>query len=389
MRFKSLIICILTATLSGCYRYMPTDPQEFPILSWGGIPADKADTLFRLAKECGFNMHLGLYRAPESLLISLDAAQREGIKMIAGHPYIKDSTEQAVAALKHHPALFAYHLKDEPEIADFPWLKSLYDRVTHLDSTHPCYINLYPNWAWGEEEYVENIDSFASQFDLAFYSFDNYPIVEKDGKIEVRPEWYRNLEEFSMLAQRYNKPFWGFVLATSHSTGDLSSLTFYPSPTLGHIRMQVFSNLLYGAQGIQYFTYAGIVDVNFIAKKEQFDIIRKVNAEIKAYSPVFLGCEVQGVWHIGEHIPSNTVELQSMPDKKVRKLSVSGKGGVVSLIRNKRKTYLAIQNRDCEHSAILDIVFDSKVERITPDGVVAYDGNSISLDPGDIAVFRL
>ena len=37
-----------------------------------------------------------------------------------------------------------------------------------------------------------------------------------------------------------------------------------------------------------------------------FDIVKEVNTQIKAYSPVFAGCNVLGVWHVGESIPAHT-----------------------------------------------------------------------------------
>lgn len=395
MKIRLMIIAAAAAIVCGCVSDHSQASEEFPILSWGGIPADKADTLFALAKECGFNHHLGLYRAPESLLTALDAAHRAGIKMIAGHPYIKDSTEQAVAALKDHPALLAYHLKDEPELSDFTWLKSLQDRVAELDPAHPCYINLYPNWAWGEDQYTENIESFASLFDMSFYSFDHYPVIEVDGRAAVRPEWYRNLEEFSEMARRHETPFWGFALAASHHLGDPFPPAFYPVPTLGQLRMQVFSNLLYGAQGIQYFTYAGIADAKTCQKKPEFELVRKVNSAVKAYEPVFLNCEVLGVWHTGADIPSYTKRLEIMPHKKVKSLSFDGEGAVVSLIRNSGRIYLAVQNRDCVNSANLEIAFRGKVARLyAEEGELAFEKfisneKLINIEPGAVVIFQL
>jgi hypothetical protein len=152
----------------------------------------------------------------------------------------------------------------------------------------------------------------------------------------------------------------------------------------------VFSNLLYGAQGIQYFTYAGLVDSKTCQKTPVYDIIRQVNAEVKAYSPVFYGCEVLGVWHMGETIPSHTQPLAAMPHKTVRSLKITGEGAVVSLLRNGRETYLAVQNRDCENPAVLEASFVSKVRRVIPESkAIACKEACVNLAPGGVAVFRL
>lgn len=410
MRKLFSLIVIAVAFLCSCSYKIHQSAGAISIISWGGISAEKSDTLYSLAKECGFDMHLGLYRAKESALASLDAASRQGIDVIISFPQIKDSTESAVAMIKDHPALYAYHLKDEPDTSDFGWLGDLSAKIEDLDPLHPCYINLLPNWAWGVEEYSGNLEMFASEFDMPFYSFDNYPVVEEDGVVSVRPDWYRNLEEFSAMARRYGKQFWGFALAKAHSISDPWPDTVYPEPTLGHLRLQVFSNLLYGAQAIQYFNFTGIVDPVTCEKLPAYDLVKQVNSEIRAYSPVFAGCSVLGVWHTGDSIPSGTVRLDGMPHKKVKSLairqvecpidektytcSVAGPvapstGAVVSLIENDDTTYLVVQNRSCLDSAVLDISFGGCVSLLTSDGPVCFNGLPVVLEPGDVAIFQL
>ena len=386
MKFRYIIFLVNIFLLLSCEQVNSSQPIR--IISWGGISAEKADTLYSLAKECGFDTHLGLYRAQGSAIASMDAAARAGIGVIINFPQIKDSTEQAISIIKDHPALVAYHIKDEPDTSDFVWLKELNDKVKRLDPYHPCYINLLPNWSWGEDEYAENIELFASSIDIPFYSFDNYPIIEVDGEVLVRPEWYRNLEEFSAMARKHGKPFWGFALATSHSIVEPEE-AYYPQPTLGHLRLQVFSNLLYGAQAIQYFNFLGIVDPKTCEKKPAYDLIKVVNSEVKAYEHVFAGCKVKGVWHIGESIPPNTRRLDEMPHKNVKSINVSGTGAVVSLIENSGKTYLTIQNRDCENPAVLNVSFRHNVKRLTSNGEVRYSAQPLDLLSGEVIIFML
>ena len=406
MKILRFIITLLTVLMCSCAGHRPgicTDvPQTIHIVSWGGIAADKADTLYSLAKECGFDMHLGLYRAKESAIASMNAASRQGIDVIISFPQIKDSTESAVALIKDHPALYAYHLKDEPDTSDFVWLSDLSGKIEDLDPLHPCYINLLPNWAWGVEEYSNKLEMFASEFDMPFYSFDNYPVVEVDGSVQIRPDWYRNLEEFSAMARKHGKPFWGFALAKAHSISDPWPDTVYPEPTLGQLRLQVFSNLLYGAQAIQYFNFTGIVDPVTCQKLPAYDLVRQVNSEIKACYSVFAGCSVLGVWHVGESIPCGTKPLETMPHKKVKSLSIKSlsvnggedaKGhGVVSLIKNQGVTYLAIQNSSCTDSAVLNISFSGRIARLDQEGTCSYihlEPQPIIISPGNVVIFAL
>ena len=49
-------------------------------------------------------------------------------------------------------------------------------------------------------------------------------------------------------ARRVGKPLWAFTLLTPHSGA-------YAQPTIGGLRLQAFSDLAYGAQAIQHFTF--------------------------------------------------------------------------------------------------------------------------------------
>lgn len=389
MRHFSSALLLMAAILCGCSPAVHECSDEIRIVSWGGISADKADTLYSLAKECGFNTHLGLYSTQKNAVRSMDAAARAGMDIIINFPQIKDSTESAVALIKDHPALIAYHIKDEPDTSDFGWLKALKEKIADVDPEHPCYINLLPNWAWDVDEYAEKIALFASTIDVPFYSFDNYPIIEKEGSAVVRPDWYRNLEEFSEMSRRNGKPFWGFALAKAHSITVPWPDTTYPEPTLGHLRLQVFSNLLYGAQAIQYFNFLGLVDPATCRKKPAFDLIKQVNSEVRAYSSVFACCNVLGVWHTGDMIPSHTKRLVDMPHSKLKSLNMSGEGAVVSLLENNCKTFLAVQNRSLTETQILDIVFSGKVRLLTSDKELLYDGKPLEVDPGEAVIFML
>src|SRR5574344_2071268 len=103
--------------------------ENIPIVTWAGIPSQASEEAFAALKECGIDGHLGLYPGLPQAEVALDAAQKAGLWLIPGFPGVKDSTQIAVPALKTHPALKAWHLKDEPEIWDFPWIDSLARKV--------------------------------------------------------------------------------------------------------------------------------------------------------------------------------------------------------------------------------------------------------------------
>ncbi len=383
---NAIIAAVLLPLCISCAKPAKT----IPVITWAGVSARNSAEVFPLLKECGIDVHLGLYNTADEAATALDEAQKAGLKLIPGFPQVKDSTAQSVARFREHPALYAWHLKDEPETWDIPWLKALAAKVDSLDGKHPCYINLYPEWAWGSDCYEDRIEYFASEVDVPFYSFDQYPVTQNDdGSITIRPGWYRNLEQVSAMAKRHCKPFWAFALTTSHHLGAPSPEAFYPVPTLGHLRLQVFSDLLYGAQAIQYFTAGGLYDAKNHCKTGVYDLVKQVNSEIKAYSPVFLGCNVENVWHTGAEIPAGTMELKGMPHRCVTSLEVSGKGAVISLITNGNHEYLAVQNRDCTAPAKLDVKFSRRVKLVSVSGLRPFDNGPMTLEPGNVVLFKL
>ncbi len=373
--------------LLSCTR---TEEETITILSWGGIDVENFDKLLPMVKESGVDIYLSRFKDVQGASEGLDRMAEYGIMGIVGCPEIKDDPENAVAVLKDHPALYAYNLKDEPEVWDIGWLAELTEKIRDYDTEHPSYINLYPNWAWGNEKYKDHIEMFADSVNVPFYSFDQYPVTQlEDGSIEIRPTWYENLELFSDMARRHNRPFWAFAMTWSHHLGAPSPPAYYPVPTIGHLRLQVYSNLLYGAQVIQYFTFRGLYDGETLEKTPVFDIVKEVNSEIKAWSKVFCGCKVKGVWHTGETVPAGTRRLEEMPDERIESIDFDGRlGALVSLIEKDGDTYLAVQNKDCTAPARLKTVFRGNVQMLDADGKTPAEGEVI-LSEGNIAIFKL
>ncbi len=354
----------------------------FPIIAWTGIDAKDTGSKFTAMKECGINTYLGWYDTLDEVLLALDNAEAAGVKLIIKSDDLFSDTENTVKQMMDHPALLCYHIKDEPEVSDFQSLKTIVENIRAVDEGHPCYINLYPNWAWGNVDgYLSKVTSFLSTVPVEFLSFDHYPIMEKDGKSQLRPEWYKNLEDIRRAARAKNMPFWAFALALSHRLDDV----LYPIPTLAELRLQMFSNLVYGAQGFQYFTYWGIYQNG---PTQVYEKAQTVNRELQAMAPVFLGGTVQDVWHTGK-VPYGTKELKTMP-KGIKSLTVSEKGAIVSQVVKDGITYVAIVNKDYKEAMTLEIAFSGKAMKFDKAGNKATaESGSQTVDPGDIVLYQI
>jgi hypothetical protein len=366
--------------------------KQIPILAWYSIPPEET-TLSRYMelKETGITYNLSFFKDAETMAKALDTAQKAGIKMIAYCPELKSKTEETIKRFMNHPAIAGYMLRDEPNRKDFSELGVWAKKIRAIDDNHFCYLNLFPNYATeeqlGTKTYQEHVDLFIKEVPVQLLSFDHYPIMGDS----LRANWYENLEIIADAARKAGKPFWAFALSVAHSK--------YPIPTVAQLRLQVYSNLAYGAQGIEYFTYWTPLDtvwkfnnapITLEGKRSDvYERIKLVNGEIKNLSRVFLGDRVLSVTHTGNNIPMGTKPMTDLPPH-FKAIKTEGTGAVVSLLKNGTISYLAIVNRDFKNSMKLFIDCDSKVKRVLKDGSVvqanAYQ-STLEIEPGDISIY--
>jgi hypothetical protein len=369
-----------------------SEPPRIPVLAWIGPPPNET-TLERYCElaDCGFTHSFTGFPDAASAAGALDVAGGAGVKLFLSCPDLHQKPEETVRRFKQHPALGGWFLRDEPSAADFPALADWVRKIQSVDPDRPIYINLFPNYAsegqLGCKTYREHVERFVKEVPVPVISFDHYPVVGAT----LRPEWYENLEIIAGAARSVAKPFWAFSLSVAHGP--------YPVPTLAHLRLQVFSDLAYGAQAIQYFTYwtpkdsswdfnTAPIDVGG-KRTHVYDLVRKVNGEIRGLSPVFLGARVVRVGHLGDPIPRGTSPFA--PEPPVKAVATGGAGALVSLLSSGPRRYLAVVNRQLAGPMALAIELDGsrRVERIGKDGgASAVEGGTLrtNVEPGDLAI---
>lgn len=270
-------------------------------------------------------------------------------------------------------------------------------RIRAADDSRLLYMNLFPTYARGEiaaiDDYDEYVDCYLRTLGTGFLSYDHYSITcDTAGNTLQTPDYYENLEIISRHAREAGVPFWAFALATAHYS--------FPNATRAHLRHQMFCNLAYGAQGVQYFTYwqfAGLGDsqdvpiTNDGRRGTVWWHIRDLNREIQALAPVFLGCEVVDVAHTGDSIPVGTHRLTRLPGEVKSVTSLTGEGLLVSHLRNGEYDYLMIVTRDLNRNQQVEVVADDNVEFIVA-GDAPLSASAVSprqwLAPGDYLLYR-
>lgn len=398
---KKIILLMLTLIgadmnqVSAQHR-LDTETQ-IPAMAWIGVPeAETTVARYKEMRAAGITHSFSLFSSANAMQKALDIAAQTGVKLFISCPELKTDPEKTVRRFMTHPALAGYYLRDEPSAKEFPMLGKWARRIKAIDDLHPCYLNLLPTFAepgqLGVPGYRDYVRTFIEQVPIQMLSFDNYPVIGNTSQ-SVRELWYENLEIFSEEAKKANKPFWAFALTVAHSP--------YPVPTLAALRLQVYSNLAYGAQGIQFFTYWNLYDPGGYdfhnapitldgRRTEVYDKLKKISAEIKDLSGVFMAAKQVSVAHTGTVIPIGTRRLSELPSA-IKILETEGLGAVVSVLKKERDSFLVVVNRDFVHPMKLKLKCGSEVKKVLKDGSSVPAStymDTIIIDPGDVAMYQ-
>ncbi|MDR1330604.1 MAG: hypothetical protein LBK07_00685 [Tannerella sp.] len=345
-------------------------------------------------KECGINVCI-TGAEWETLDKILKNAQKAGVKL-GIHPHGLDTAY--IQRLMKYPALDFYSLADEPHADAFPKVGELVKQIQSVDTIHACYVNMLPKIPETliNGSYVEFVDSFLRVAPVPVISYDRYSIGEdENGKHFQEEGFYDNLEDILVCSQKHGLPFWTYVNAVPHAS--------YPVPTVGELKLQQYSNLAYGAQGLQYFTYMPWPELDgmgghttrdailgFDGKRTViYDRVKRVNDEIQTLAGVFLGSKPVWVRHTGKRIPKGTKMLGALPEQ-IPALETGDSGAVVSLLERGNRRFLVIVNRDFQNPMKLTIATGDKVKRVRKDATLVPAGAynpTTEVDPGDAMIY--
>ena len=283
-------------------------PEQFPVFPWDTIKPTKA--AYEEARECGFNL-AGFVHVED-----LDTVHDAGLKGFVSDPSINIrgtaadgssglSDDQINAAVKDlvartakHPAVFGYHIIDEPSRKLVPtvarWAKAFSAAAPDL----VAYTNFFPissaDIGPSAADYERYLELYLDAAKPKAFSFDHYSMLD-DGS--VRPRYFECLEAARAASLKTGVPFWQVLLGNSHFR--------YAEPSLASFRFQVFTSLAYGARGIGWFTYTGRDRGNYHAtaidlfghRTPTWDMLRDVNLQIHRLAPTITQLKSVNVFH--------------------------------------------------------------------------------------------
>ena len=200
----------------------------------------------------------------------LDAAQRHGLRGLLTDPLLnpaalddpkqREALDALILRVRQHPALYAYHLTDEPSAPAFPALGKLVAYLRERDPAHLAYINLLPTYANNEqlgtqgakiEAYQEHLRRYVEVVRPGLLSYDHYQFTNAGDN----PDYFLNLAMIREKALASGLPFLNIVQASCWVPGSAASPQAPRVPKGDEMRYLVYTTLAYGAQGISYYVY--------------------------------------------------------------------------------------------------------------------------------------
>jgi hypothetical protein len=240
---------------------------------WNGMPIEKQDAG---AVQDWMDAGMTLAMSPEfsdkpehaaKMHLILDAAQKQGIRVILCHAQThyrhltqvgeKAYRQSAAAAIKEygdHPAVFGFHVGDEPGKEQFSdvckAIRIQKEQAPHLTP----FLNLLP-WYLGVSSVVgydrhsEYLDAYAAQARPDVLCYDCYVQMNPlgEGWDACGDCYFSNLREFGAASKRAGIPFWTTLLSVGHFN--------YRCPKEDDFRWQLNTAVAHGAKGILWFYF--------------------------------------------------------------------------------------------------------------------------------------
>ncbi len=365
-----LTICLCVLLLLSCSKYKPDTP--FPIIAWYGPEVTTLQNSYNLVKEAGFTVLFPGFNDPSQNLKALDAADSSGLQLLLSDPRIeqlrtgKDSVftrlDSVITDYQTHPAFWGYYLHFEAGLKDIDRLMLIKNYIEKKDSVHYVYLNLLPIYTpisqLDTTTYTAYCKTMVQQLNPKFISTPLFSITTNG----LEPEYYKNLEIMNWLSEKFQIPFWTFVLTTPHSN--------YVEPSLSRLKFQVFSALAHGATGLEYFTYAtpninswkwgaSMVDENG-APTHTYNLVKSINNQVNNWIPYFSKFTPKGTFH-SSPVPTGSRDIEQSNII----IKINGSSILAGFFKDEdNHQYVLLVNKNYTHGSMPLIYFSPQITKI-------------------------
>ena len=360
-----------------------------------------SDEQYKLIKDCNFNLVIGgpLSQAEKFRLKSISCVLKT--KKLKSIWYLKPYSKvlypkqireiiNAVRSVdKTSPALWGYHLSDEPGKKLYPRLAWLFSIIRSVDPKHKIFVNCLPGT--DPEPYIKTVNP-----DIIGY--DKYPIFVNNGeRVTVddpvngrfdNSSFLVGLSKFRKAALKYHKPFIMTMLSTGHYYDYKSKGKHfhrdYGKITEAKLRWQAYSALAYNVNGIAWFTYFTSGSKTYEPAAIGFDWkptktyywLKKLNREVFNIGKIIKGLKSDAVYETKPVFfwnPESEKYVTFFPaDDIIRKVD-NALTTVSKFTGAQSNVYLIIVNRDIKNPVKASLVM--KWEQI--DKMLVYDRKNL------------
>ena len=378
---KSLyILCLALFAHSPCVHAAEANPKTAwqvgtPIVTYWCGPA-LTDAVAQQMLEGGFNL---VWCRDEK---ELDVAHRYGLRgqlrnglltpASLDDPKRHEQLDALIARVGKHPALYAYHLIDEPNASQFPGLGRLVAYLRQRDPAHLAYINLFPTYASNVQlgtkgdvvtAYAEHLRRYVEQVKPALISYDHYQFrLNGDSN-----QYFLNLAMIRRAALDAGVPFLNIVQACTWAPNAMRV------PNTNELRYLVYSTLAYGAQGISYYVYACANHYGSLVGLDGtpgplYHALKSYNREFLAIATELKPLRSLGVYHTSMREPG----CEPLPTDPPFRLDPSKsparpRGFLIGLFGKKQKpTHALIVNLDYTDEVTAPLIAPTKIKIFDP-----------------------
>jgi hypothetical protein len=364
-----LLLVLFAATADAVER----DENFFPLMAWDDV--ENEATIQKMA-DCGINM---IAFVPPRLL---DACKKHHVQAIVFDQRVTPNWDQPfdskranailpelIKKYNRHPAVYGYHLKDEPDGNQLVELGKSAELVRKLAPGKWPYINMTPGMG---DWYATNfLQLYVDTCKPPVISYDNYAIGEA---VDFSYGFWANISDVRGAALRNNIPFHTIILTAAHFN--------YRVPTAADLRLQMYGSIVYGAKGLAFYKFRsrplsvlGAPDLGnfreapldqFDEKTETWNSLRNINHQIRNLAPVLLKLHSDDVYHIGE-IPERNHRLRET--NLLSGLEAGEQFIIGEFTHNDGSRWMMIVNKDLKMSTFCRPKFKTapkKIEYLSP-----------------------
>ena len=345
-----------------------------PIVAyWAGPPM--TDATAKQMAEGGWNL---VWCSSEQ---ELDTAQRHELRGLLtnglltpatlGDPEQRAKLDELIARVSKHPAMYAYHLIDEPNASQFQALGRLVAYLRERDPAHLAYINLFPTYATNEQlgtsgavatAYNEHLRLYIEQVKPALISYDHYQFELKSDK----DQYFLNLALVRRAAQKADVPFLNIVQACTWAPQAMRI------PNANELRYLVFTTLAYGAQAISYYVYAHPGHEGSIANLDGtpgplYHALKTYNREFVAIAKELQPLRSMAVQHTAMHEPGCEPMPADAPFRIDQTKPSQPRGFLLGLFGTKDKpSHVMVVNLDYTTAVSATLIGPGELETFDP-----------------------